>query len=328
MAEPLPNVLIIIPCLDEEEHLEQLVLGLLGLGEKLPTKIVIVDGGSDDQTVTIAENLAAKIPNVFFLHNPKRIQAAGVNLAVAEHGNGVEFFIRIDAHAGYPKNYCEVLIEEAQKTQAAAVVVAMHTVGRGWFQESVAAAQNSKLGNGGSAHRNITYAGMWVDHGHHALMRIDAFRKVGGYDESFSHNEDAELDVCLQKAGLKIWLTGKTSMTYYPRSSPTDLFIQYFYYGYGRARTILKHYAKPKIRQLLPALVAPAVILALLTAAIHVAVIPLEIWMIVCISYGIGLAIISKHINVAAAGPVAMIMHLGWSLGFWKAIFENLRDRL
>ena len=36
--------------------------------------------------------------------------------------------------------------------------------------------------------------GHWADHGHHALMRISAFRAVGGYDESFSHNEDAELD--------------------------------------------------------------------------------------------------------------------------------------
>ena len=32
-------------------------------------------------------------------------------------------------------------------------------------------------------------------------MRIAAFRGVGGYDESFSHNEDAELDYRLRQAG-------------------------------------------------------------------------------------------------------------------------------
>ena len=41
-------------------------------------------------------------------------------------------------------------------------------------------------------------------------MRIAAFRAVGGYDESFSHNEDAELDYRLRQAGYRIWMTDKT----------------------------------------------------------------------------------------------------------------------
>ena len=61
--------------------------------------------------------------------------------------------------------------------------------------------------------------GHWTDHGHHALMRVAAFRAVGGYDESFSHNEDAELDYRLRAAGYRIWMTDKTFMVYYPRAS-------------------------------------------------------------------------------------------------------------
>ena len=50
-------------------------------------------------------------------------------------------------------------------------------------------------------------------------MSIPAFRAVGGYDESFSHNEDAELDYRLNAAGYRIWMTDKTLMVYYPRAS-------------------------------------------------------------------------------------------------------------
>src|SRR5690606_35663894 len=123
--------------------------------------------------------------------------------------------------------------------------------------------QNSRLGNGGSKHR-AGAKGQWVDHGHHALMRIESFRTVGGYDETFGHNEDAELDHRLRAAGYGIWLTDKTRMTYYPRETAAGLFRQYLNYGQGRARNILKHSTMPKLRQVLPAMVLPLAAGALL----------------------------------------------------------------
>ena len=124
-------------------------------------------------------------------------------------------------------------------------------IGEAGFQRAVAAAQNSPIGTGGSAHRMGNASGP-VDHGHHALMRIDAFRAVGGYDETFRANEDAELDYRLRQAGHTIWLTDRTAMTYYPRATVSGLFRQYFGYGGGRARNILKHRMRPRLRQMAP----------------------------------------------------------------------------
>ena len=59
-------------------------------------------------------------------------------------------------------------------------------------------------------------------------MRGSAFLEAGGSDESFTHNEDAELDLRLGKAGHRIWLTGNTFMTYYPRAAFRPLARQYF----------------------------------------------------------------------------------------------------
>ncbi len=293
-----------------------------------PMHIIIVDGGSVDQTPIIAKDLAQQHPNiVHYLHNPKRLQAAGINRAISTYGHLAKYFIRLDAHADYPDNYCSVLIDEAKRTQAASVVVAVNTVGTRWFQKAVATAQNSRLGNGGSAHRSKGYKGMYVDHGHHALMRIDAFRSTGGYDELFSHNEDGELDIRFNRAGYKIWLTEKTAMTYYPRSSPLALIQQYFNYGFGRARNMTKHHTNLKLRQLAPTFVVPALILFCVGPFFFIATWPAIIWITICLGYGLWLALKARHLYNLAAGPAAMLMHMGWSAGFWSALLLPNRTR-
>src|SRR5690606_7610550 len=218
--------MVVIPCLNEVDHIGELIDQLLEPAQRLGMTIVVADGGSTDGTRATVREITEVEPCVVLLDNPRRLQSAAVNLAVAEHGDGVDYFIRIDAHGGYPDDYCDRLVEEAIATGADSVVVSMATMGFGPFQKAAAAAQNSKLGNGGSPHREGA-PGHWTDHGHHALMRVEAFRAVGGYDESFSHNEDAELDYRLRAAGHRIWMTDRTFMTYYPRSTAGALFRQY-----------------------------------------------------------------------------------------------------
>jgi succinoglycan biosynthesis protein ExoA len=318
------RVLVVIPCLNEARHLGGLVSDLIR-SKVQAMHIVIADGGSTDGTLELAKSLAARFPNVSFLINPKRVQSAGINLAVSEFGKHVEFVIRIDAHAEYPSDYCQVLVGEAERTGASAVVVAMKTIGIGWFQRAVAEVQNSRLGNGGAAHRVMRTVGAWTDHGHHALMRIDAFTRAGGYDESFSHNEDAELDIRLRQLGFKIWLTGRTSIKYYPRSSAGPLFLQYANWGTGRAKTVIKHRTPLRLRQLVPVAILPLSLFALGTPIFPAAAIPLTTWAIVCLMYGLYLALKGKDLGTLAAGPAAMIMHMGYSIGFWRAVLRHFR---
>jgi succinoglycan biosynthesis protein ExoA len=322
--QPAQRVLTVIPCLNEEKYLTGIVNKLLADKHELPMRIVIVDGGSGDRTEEIGWALVSRYPYVLFLKNSKRLQSAAVNLAVAMYGDDAAFLLRIDGHADYPNDYCSGVIAEIVKTGAASVVVTMNAVGITGFQKLVAIAQNSLLGNGGAADRIVGKGGKWVDHGHHALMRMDAFRAVGGYDESFSCNEDAELDTRLRGSGGKIWLTDKVAVKYYPRAEPWSLFHQYIGYGYGRARNILKHGTLPKLRQLAPAAVLPGIFLALLASVWPIAVLPLGVWILFCNVYGIILGIRFANSSIIGAGLAAMIMHLGWSFGFWKAMLQTL----
>jgi succinoglycan biosynthesis protein ExoA len=324
---PAGRCMVVIPCLNEATHIGDLVAQLIGPADRLEMLIVVADGGSTDGTRRIVEEIAALEPRVVLLDNPRRLQAAAVNLAVVKHGEAFARFIRIDAHGGYPDDYCEKLIEEADATGADSVVVSMLTQGLGAFQRATATAQNSKLGNGGSPHREGA-RGHWTDHGHHALMNVAAFREVGGYDESFSHNEDAELDFRLRASDYRIWMTDKTVMTYYPRASVGGLFRQYLGYGRGRAKNILKHRAMPKVRQMVPLMVLPVVAGALLAVFSLSALIPAGLWVAVCLGYGVWLALAERNPYGPLAGVSAMVMHLAWSAGFWMQLTLSWKRRV
>lgn len=333
-SPPAPQsarVLIVVPTLNEAAHIAGVIHALLG-GAPPGTTLVVADGGSDDGTRETVLALSRRDPRVTLLDNPARLQAAGINKAVDLLGDDATHLLRADAHADYPPSFCHDLLAEMAATGAASVTVTMQTRATSPFTAAVAAAQNSALGTGGSAHR-MGGGGRFVDHGHHALMRIDAFRAVGGYEPTQSHNEDAELDHRLAQSGYRIWLSGKVAVGYHPRRGLGPLFTQYRRHGAGRAETVMRHRMRLRPRQMAPLLVPPAVVLAMAGLGFWAMgaggawlwlALPFAVWAGVCLLGGVLLAIRHRSLSVLMAGPAAMAMHLGWGLGFLQA---SLFDR-
>lgn len=317
------GVLIVIPCLNEEANIASVVNAALEDNDKHKLLVVVADGGSTDNTCGIVRQLAAAVPNTRLIDNPRKIQSAGVNRAVSLFGEGNRWLVRMDAHALYPQRFVSTLVSEAERTGANSVVVAMHSSGKKWFQKAVAIAQNSLLGAGGSPHRSEGKAG-FVDHGHHALFDLNMFKSLKGYDESISHNEDAEFDVRLVRAGGRIWLTRAVSIIYYPRERVVELYKQYQNYGRGRASTILRHGTRPKVRQLLPAAVVPSSAFLLAAPWIPAAAVPTSLWLAVCLIYGIVLGLRIGKSYAFASGIAAIVMHIGWSTGFWRGLLRSI----
>jgi succinoglycan biosynthesis protein ExoA len=250
-----------------------------------------------------------------------------VNLAVRAFGEDRRWLVRLDAHAAYPKRYIANLITEARRTGASSVVVAMKSEGATCFQRAAAAAQNSVLGTGGAAHRRTGGEG-FVDHGHHALFDLKQFVAIGGYDDALSHNEDAEFDVRLARAGGKIWLTRKVDIVYFPRAHPLALYRQYVNYGRGRARTLMHHRMRPKVRQFLPACVLPTILALMLAPWIPLIVGPAFAWSALCLLSGLILGLQQRRRCAFASGIAAMIIHLAWSIGFWWEVTFGLRRKV
>lgn len=320
------GVLIVVPTLNEAAHIAGVIDGLAPFLERrrtqaAPVRLVIADGGSYDGTLDIVKDQIAAFPqfDIRILDNPARLQGAGINLACATFGTDMTWLIRLDAHSVYPEDYMDILLTEACQTDAGSVVVGMNAVGSIPVQRAIALTQNSRLGNGGSAHRSGA-SGQFVDHGHHALMRLDAFRSVQGYDESFSHNEDAELDLRLAQAGYRIWLTSRTRLDYVPRRNIAALARQYFNFGRGRARTTLKHRLTPRLRQMAMIALAPLAALAALFPVSLLFVVPATFWLSACLIAGTILALARRDPLALSAAPIAATMHLAWSTGFWSQL--------
>jgi succinoglycan biosynthesis protein ExoA len=326
MSEAMtPFVSIVVPVLNEEHYISPCLRSLLaqgaGWGDGSSFEILVIDGGSTDRTREIVTTLQQVHPVLRLVHNPKRLQSAAMNLAARIASPRAVVLLRADGHAVYPPDFLATCVNELLTTGAESVVVPMVTDGETGFQRAVAAAQNSLIGNGGSAHRRACQS-HYVEHGHHAAFRRDSFLAVGGYNEVFSHNEDAEYDRRLTLAGGHIWMCGDVTLTYFPRRDPWGLARQYFLHGAGRARTLLRHHMRPRLRQLMPLIILSGCVLGLALVPVHpiFALFPIAYCMM-CLSWGAVMAMRRKDPWMLAIGLAVMIMHLSWASGFlWRCL--------
>lgn len=323
------EVLVAVPALNEADAIGDCIRSLVTSGNFMRSvKIVVADGGSTDGTLEKLDRLCVEFPNLVVLRNPAKLQSAGVNAVVENFSTSAhKYLIRCDAHAVYPSGYVKDLtICLAQRPDAASVVVPMDSVGNNSFSKASGWIVESKLGSGGSAHRGKAKSG-WIDHGHHAGFRLEWFRKVGGYDITFSHNEDAEYDYRIALEGGRIWLAADIRLDYSMRPTLKKLAKQYWAYGRGRARTILKHRMKPRLRQ-----VIPVIHVALLAITIGLGL----IWPIFWYYPGLYTAVLigasvagARHFNALGglwAGPALGAMHLAWGAGFLRQLCSRSQN--
>jgi succinoglycan biosynthesis protein ExoA len=192
------------------------------------------------------------------------------------------------------------------------------------MQRAIAAAQSSRLGNGGAAHRTGTISG-FVEHGHHAAFDRAFFLSLGGYDESFTHNEDAELDVRAVAAGGRIWMCAEAPVQYFPRTGLKALAAQYVRHGRGRARTLLKHRRRPKLRQM-----APVAALSVCAAGVAVAPVYPSVaagalsYPLICLGWGAAKALRKRDPWLGATGAALMVMHIAWAIGFLRGVAQGV----
>lgn len=327
-ADPvLPGTLVAIPTLNEAAHIEGVVGAILrDLHATDDVCVAVVDGGSEDGTRAIVARLAAADPRIVLLDNPRRIQSAALNLAVERLGGDRAVLIRCDAHSGYPVDYVRRLIASLDRTGADSVVVPMDSIGDTCVGRAIAWASDSLIGSGGSAHRGGRRSG-FVDHGHHAAFRITSFRAAQGYDESFTHNEDAELDCRMRAGGARIFLDADIRIAYHARATFGGLWRQYRAYGRGRSRTMRRHPGSLRLRQIaLPAFVTAN--LAALPAGLAwpaAWLLPLAYLLLLAIN-AVGAAIRHRARCGLLSGVAALTMHVGWTFGFVEGLVR-IRER-
>lgn len=322
------QILVGIPALNEAGFIENTIRSLLvDAPEMRRVRIVVADGGSTDGTQEIVTRLKEELPNVELIENKARLQSAGVNLvAMTRAGPKHTILVRCDAHSTYTPRYVLRVAESLLAHDASALVTPLDSTGKSCFQRAASWVANTKLGSGGAAHRAGRRSG-YVDHGYHAGFRLDWFRRVGGYDESFSHNEDAELDHRIIDSGGRIWLDADIRLNYEIRPNIQALGKQYWRYGRGRARNVLKHRIVPQLRQWLPVVNFVGIVLCLLLAAVEAAFL---VWPLAYIALIVGVSLTAlitlRSVCGLWAGPAVGTMHLCWGAGFTWQLLKSLSE--
>jgi succinoglycan biosynthesis protein ExoA len=169
---------------------------------------------------------------------------------------------------------------------------------------------------GGARYRDENNHG-FVDTVFLGAFRRAIFDSVGGYDDNAITNEDAELNQRIRKAGGRVYLSQKIVVHYLPRNSFQALALQYFKYGKGRARTLLKHKRFPNPRPALPFL--------LVTTGLTLLVVP-SLRRLAPLAFGIyGAATVLEAIRVSRRHGLALtptvaaifpVLHVAHGLGF------------
>jgi glycosyltransferase involved in cell wall biosynthesis len=190
---PLPAICvsIVIPALNEEKMIGRCLESLASLAfARERFEVLLVDNGSRDNTVAIAESFQERLNLRILQKTNVRISALRNLGAGAATGDIVAF---LDADCLAPVDWLDRIVElalEGAGVLGAHYLLPTHSswVGRTWhrYQEAPKSGEVSHVPAGD------------------LIMRRDDFLRIAGFDETIQTNEDYELCDRARKAGMQV----------------------------------------------------------------------------------------------------------------------------
>jgi glycosyltransferase involved in cell wall biosynthesis len=308
-----PDLSVILPVLNEANHLADAVNAILGQDYQGKFEVILAVGPSKDETLAIANELASSDSRVIVVLNPSGRTAAGLNIALAKSNSPI--IIRVDGHAEIPSNYFSIAVKLLRKTGAVNVGGLMGAVGRTKFEKSVARAMRSPLGvgaakfhtGGGSGEVDTVYLGCFLR---------EALNEIGGFDERFIRAQDWELNFRLRERGGKIYFDPRLEVTYRPRPNLVALAKQYFEYGRWRRVVSRKHIGTINYRYLAPPLVLSATIISLITGLLVSPWLFVPAGIYAGFTFLAGIALGQGLLEKLLLPAVLFTMQMSWGAGF------------
>jgi GT2 family glycosyltransferase len=256
---------------------------------------------------------------------PARGVAAAVNAGVAALATDV--VVRLDGH-------CRPAADYIARAVAHTARLDVGIVGGVWMiepgessrkAEAIAIAAGHRLGSGGAEYRSSTLTELAdVNTVPFGCFRRAVWQDLGGLDETLLTNEDYDFNYRARRQGLRVILDPKIRCTYYARPTMRAVARQYGRYGWGKARMLVRHPRAIQWRQVGPALLVPALLLASLGVFLRLG----RTWAILLAVYPVAVLIGSAHAAATrgkwpATGWLAgafFTIHLAWSCAFWLSL--------
>lgn len=223
MINNWPFVSIIIPCRNEEKFIGKCLDSLIK--QDFPQEnleILVVDGVSEDKTREIISGYWPNYPLIKLIENPKKYTPFGLNIAIKEAKG--EVVIRMDAHAGYEKDYISKCVKYLQESGADNVggviktLPAKDTISA----KAISLVLSHPFGAAGSYFRTGSDTPKFVDTVFGGCYKREVFDKIGLFNESLIRSQDIEFNRRLKDAGGRILLVPEIQASYYPQANLYD----------------------------------------------------------------------------------------------------------
>lgn len=327
-----PLVSVVIPARNEKRDIAAALNSIATQTYPLDRiEVIVVDGGSSDDTAQITRDVLATLPfnRGVVVANPSGQTPSNLNQGL-KAATG-EYLCRVDARSALAPNYIEICQELLQANLDIAVVGGAQVAvppRRGPVGVGIGRALNNPWGMGGSRYRRGAASG-YADTVYLGFFRTEELRSVGGWNEDFPANEDFELNQRMKKTVGQIWFEDRLTVQYTPRRTFRELFSQYRRFGHWKVQYWRTTNNRPQPRQF--ALIAAPPLVALGASALAVRGGRTGLLAVL----GIGLAT-AVGIERTSGGPDAIgfksrIAHLtalgavasGWQLGVAEAAVKR-----
>jgi cellulose synthase/poly-beta-1,6-N-acetylglucosamine synthase-like glycosyltransferase len=227
------KVSIIVPCLDEENYIDENLTSLIN--SDYPTdyiEILVVDGGSTDRSLEIIRRFQEHHNNIILLNNPKKITPVSLNMGIIRSTG--DYIMIASAHSKFPQNYISSLIKTLIKMNCDCIGGAIETrsISNTKVASAITKVLSSGFGVGNSSFRTKTDEIMYVDTVPFGIYRKSVYKEVGLYNEELVRNHDIEFSKRLIKAGYKIVLDASVRCEYYARETYRKLSFNNFSNGF------------------------------------------------------------------------------------------------
>ena len=191
---------------NEEKNLESLFSDIRNQDyphEKM--EIIFVNAMSTDRTRELMENFAKEnngFSRVKILDNPKKIQAAGWNLAIQEARGDI--ILRVDAHTMIPPQFVTNSVKSIESGEWVTGGPRPNIVeGNAPWKHTLLLAEKSLFGSSIAPYRQ-SHQKSYVKSVFHGAYRKEVFDKAGLFNEDLGRTEDNEMHYRIRKAGYKI----------------------------------------------------------------------------------------------------------------------------
>jgi succinoglycan biosynthesis protein ExoA len=324
-----PEVSIIMPVRNEAASLDATLASVCSQATDAPVEVIVVDDHSTDSTRSIIERWVAQDERVRLVINQRRGAANALNSGL-EAARG-RYLVRVDGHSIIPPNYVQALFDHMRSGACEGAGGQKRAVGEGPFGRAVAIAHGSRFGIGNSKY-HYSQRQELVDHIPFGAYVTERARAIGGWDEELRPNEDYDFDFRYQQAGGRLLFDPAIVFDWRVRETPARLAHQYYTYGRGKFKTLVRHPSSLHLRWLAP----PMLVVSLAAGILLSWRTPGRVFLAVvggsyALFLGVGALILGSRVGMRLAPHAALalgIMHLSWGIGFLVSVGKAVLGRI